>query len=388
MRIENLSRFIVFSVIGSVALMPLLVLPAMIGVLVDQANLSESMAGWSASLNFIGAAAIGLLMSLRIHHLNLRQVGTLALALAFLAGLAAAFTAGPTITFLVVRTIGGVVLGAAYIAAASSFARYDGYERGFGVFVTLQFIISGMGLYIVPVFSAELGARGLFFAFAALDLVALTLARYLPDEVAAGERNDKSKSELHVLFTLAAILAIAGFALFEAANNVQFTYIERFGVSLNISEHQIGMSLLVASLAGIPGAFTIVVIGHRFGTIRPLTLGIAISISGMLILLSSKTYLWYFIGGCFMGFSWAYCLPYIQSLLASLDRKGSAIAAGTSFSTLGSALGPGAAALVVTGGKYGNVFMLSIALFVITFVCFVYAARHRKAEQFGETNDH
>jgi len=379
MRIENFSRFAMFSVIGSVTLMPLLVLPAMIGVLVDQADMSESLAGWSASLNFMGAAAIGLLISLRIHHLNLRQVGTLALALAVVADLASAFMAGPTIAFLVVRTVAGVVLGAAYVATVSSFARYDGYERGFGVFVTLQFSISGSGLYVVPVFSDELGARGLFVVFAVLDFLALILARHLPDEIAAIKEHREPKSELRVLFTLAAILAIVGFSLFEAANNAQFTYIERFGVSLDISEHQIGIALLVGSLIGILGAFTIVVIGHRFGTIGPLTLGIAIAVSGLSILLGTETYFWYFVGGCFMGFSWAYCLPYIQSLLASLDRNGTAIAAGTSFSTLGSAIGPGFAALVVGGGNYGNVFTLSIALFVITFVCFFYASRHRDA---------
>ncbi len=379
MRIENFSRFTMFSVIGSVTLMPLLVLPAMIGVLVDQANMSESLAGWSASLNFLGAAAIGLLISLRIHHLNLRQIGTLALALAVVADLASAFMAGPTTAFLVVRTIAGVVLGAAYVAAVSSFARYDGYERGFGIFVTLQFTISGLGLYLVPVFSDELGARGLFVVFAMLDILALFLARHLPDEIAAIKEHRESKSELRVLFTLAAILAIVGFSLFEAANNAQFTYIERFGVSLDISEHQIGIALLVASLIGIPGAFTIVVIGHRFGTIGPLTLGITIAVSGLLILLGAETYFWYFTGGCFMGFSWAYCLPYIQSLLASLDRNGTAIAAGTSFSTLGSAIGPGFAALIVGGGKYGNVFTFSIALFVVACVCFFYASLHRDA---------
>ncbi|MCK5497385.1 MAG: MFS transporter, partial [Hyphomicrobiaceae bacterium] len=303
MRIENFSRFTMFSVIGSVTLMPLLVLPAMIGVLVDQANMSESLAGWSASLNFLGAAAIGLLISLRIHHLNLRQIGTLALALAVVADLASAFMAGPTTAFLFVRTIAGVMLGAAYVATISSFARYDGYERGFGIFVTLQFTISGLGLYLVPVFSDELGARGLFVVFAMLDILALFLARHLPDEIAAIKEHRESKSELRVLFTLAAILAIVGFSLFEAANNAQFTYIERFGVSLDISEHQIGIALLVASLIGIPGAFTIVVIGHRFGTIGPLTLGITIAVSGLLILLGAETYFWYFTGGCFMGFS-------------------------------------------------------------------------------------
>jgi MFS family permease len=132
--------------------------------------------------------------------------------------------------------------------------------------------------------------------------------------------------------------------------------------------------LLVASLLGIPAAFTMVVVGLRFGTLRPLTLGIALSLAGLAVLLSSASYAMYFAGGCLMGFSWAFCLPYIQSLLASLDRSGSAIAAGTSLSTLGSALGPGLAALVIGEQSYGNVFMLSVALFFLSCIGFWHSA--------------
>jgi len=375
-QIRNLSRFLAFSVIGSIALMPLLVLPAMIGVLVDQAGLSESMAGWAASLNFFGSAAIGLLLSLRIHHLNLRRVGTIALSLAILADLASALTAGPTPLFLAVRTTAGIMLGAAYVTSAASFPRFDDYERGFGLFVTLQFIISGLGLYVVPVYSDLLGAHGMFAGFAVLDAVALALVRHLPEQIPARQSGAQKRTELRVLLTVAAVLGILGFALFECANNAQFTYVERFGVSLGLSHHDIGLSLLIASLIGIPGAFTIVILGHRFGTLGPLTLGIGIGVAGLLVLIGTRSYAGYFAGCCCLGFSWAYCLPYIQSLLASLDRKGSVIAAGTSLSTLGDALGPGAAALVVGGGAYARVFALSLGLFVVTCVFFFYAARH------------
>jgi len=366
-------------------MMPLLVLPAMIGVLVDTADMSESFAGWSASIKLLGGAAIGLLLAIRIHHLNLRKVCAIALALAVVCDLASAFFAGPTTIFLIARGVTGVAMGAAYISAIASFARFDDYERGFGLFVTLQFILSGFGLYLVPVYSQELGASGLFLVFAMLDLMALALTRFLPNEIAANRQSETPPPELRVLLTVSTVLAILGFALFEAANNAQFTYIERFGVALDLSEHQIGIALLVASLIGIPGAFTIVVVGHRFGTIGPLMFGIAIAIAGLTILINASNYQWFFVGGCFMGFSWAYCLPYIQSLLASLDRDGSAIAAGASIAILGSALGPGAAAVVVTGGNYIRVFMMAILLFVVAIVSFLIASRHRNQEPSGQS---
>lgn len=379
MEIVHLRRFLAFSIVGTVTLMPLLVLPAMIGVLVDNAGMSDSTAGWSASVNFFSSAVVGLLMAVRVHRMNLRQVATVALALAAVADLISAFTAGETTAFFAARILAGLVLGAAYIASVSSFARYDGYERGFGLFVTLQFIVSGIGLYVVPVYADEMGAVGLFSGFAVLDCLALLLAQFLPSAKAAESIQGESASELKILLTVSALLAIFGFAVFEAANNAQFTYIERFGVALGISDQSVGFSLLIASLIGIPGAFSIVIIGQRFGTLAPLTLGIAIATGGLIILYNAESYGAYLVGGCCMGFSWAFCLPFIQSLLATIDRKGSAIAAGTSFSTFGSAIGPGMAAIVVTGGRYANVFLLSIGLFAVTLVVFLYADRARKS---------
>lgn len=375
MRIPNLRPFLAFSFIGTVCLMPLLVLPAMIGVLVDYAGMSDSSAGWSSSAHFFAAAAVGLLLSVRMHHINLRQITTWALALAVIADSASAFTAGESALFFSARIIAGVMLGASYICSVAAFARYEGYERGFGLFVTLQFIVSGLGLYLVPVYADQIGAGGLFAGLAVLDVVALLLARFLPSAKADHLGAHPPQSEIKTLLTMTAILAVLGFAIFEAANNAQFAYIERFGVALDIPPEKIGFSLLIASLIGIPGAFAVVVIGQRFGTLGPLLFGIAIAIAGLITLINAETYNTYFIGSCCMGFSWAYCLPFIQSLLASIDRNGSAIAAGSSLSTFGSALGPGIAAVVVTGGRYENVFLLSMGLFAATVAAFVYADR-------------
>ncbi len=357
--------------------MPLLVLPAMVGVLVDQAGMSDSIAGWSASLNFFGAAAIGLAMAFRMHHLSLRQVAVAGLVIAVVADLASAALVGSGTAFLAARLVAGVGLGAAYVCAASAFPRYEDYDRGYGLFVTLQFIVSGVGLYLVPVFSDELGARGLFVVFALLDLLALSFARGLPGKAGASGDAARKRTEMGILLTLAAIAGIAGFTLFEAANNAQFTYIERFGVAQGLDEHRIGIALLFASLIGIPGAFAIVLLGHRFGTLRPLIAGISLAIAGLLVLMAAPSYAGYVAGGCCLGFSWAFCLPYIQSLLADLDRRGSVIAAGTSLSTLGSAVGPGLAATAVAGGHYARVFMLAILIFVLALIGFVISARYR-----------
>ena len=79
--------------------------------------------------------------------------------------------------------------------------------------------------------------------------------------------------------------------------------------------------------------------------------------------------------GICLGFAWAFCLPFIQALMASLDPNGSAIAAGASAATIGVAVGPGLAASVVEVGHYERVFMIAIALLIVSMVGFFISIR-------------
>ncbi len=370
MRIANLRQFYVCSVIGTASFLPLLVLPAMVNVLVDEAGLSESFAGWVASGNFVGFSAVALLMAFRMHRVDLRRLAGGALAIALAADAASAYLAAPTAAFLLVRFVTGAANGAVQIAALAAVARLDDPERGFGCVITLQFVVAALGCYVLPVYSAQLGATGMFLLFAACDLFALALARQLPGRAIHTATGTERRSERSVLFAGATLLALFGYAMFEAAATSQYTYLGRLGVSLAFSDNQIGTALMVASLAGIPGAFAIIAIGKRFGTIGPIATGIGIAIAGLVILLTSGSFAWYLTAGICLGFAWAFCLPFIQALMASLDRNGSAVAAGSSAATIGVAIGPGLAASLVEVGRYERVFAFAIALLLVSAMGF------------------
>ena len=370
MKIANLRQFSVYSVIGTVSFLPLLVLPAMVGVLVDEAALPESFSGWAASTNFFGFALVALLMAFQMHRVDLRRMATVGLAMALVADIVSAYFAAPTAAFLLIRFITGSANGAAQIAALSAVARLDDAERGFGLVTTLQFSVAALGCYILPIYSAELGATGMFLLFAACDLLALTLARHLPGRAIDEPASTQRRSERSILFSAGTLLALLGYGMFEAANTAQYTYLGRLGVAHAFSDHEVGTALMVASLAGIPGAFTIIVVGRRFGTIGPLAFGIGIAILGLVILISRGEFAWYLMAGICLGFSWAFCLPFIQSVMASLDPNGSAIAAGSAAGAVGVAAGPGLAAGVVGAGRYEHVFMVAIALLIVSIAGF------------------
>jgi predicted MFS family arabinose efflux permease len=303
------------------------------------------------------------------------------LAIAVLADVLSAQFAAASAAFLLIRFTTGLASGAAQIAAISAIARFDNVERGYGLFAMLQFIVAGLGCYILPVYSAELGAKGMFLLFAACDLLALALARALPGRAIDDWTGAERRTERSVLFTAVTILALIGYGMFEAANTAQYTYLERLGVALAFSNEKIGTALMIASLAGIPGAFAIVVIGRRFGTIGPLAFGIGVAILGLILLISGGTFAGYLVAGVCLGFSWAFCLPFIQTLMASLDPNGSAVAAGTSAATIGIAVGPGLAASVVAVGHYQRVFLVAIALLIMSITGFFFSVRKTQPQR-------
>jgi len=374
-RVTLLGRFGIYSLIGTISLLPLLVLPAMIGTLVDESLLGEARAGWSASLNFFGGAAAALVMALRMHRLDLRRIAILAFLVAAAGDIVSAFSTNQPMLFLSVRLLAGIGAGAAYTVVVAAFARLPDVDRGYGLFVTLQFIVSGIGLYLLPVYSAALGVEGMFLSIAALEIFALALLRHLPGRASDSPSFGGRKTELHVLLSWATLLGALGFAIYEAANTAQFTYLERLGVFLALSDQQIGSALLIASLAGIPGAFAIVLLGSRYGRMAPLSAGIGLSLCGLFALMTGGSFGSYLLGASLMGFSWAFCLPYIQGLLASLDPHGSAVAAGAASSTIGGSIGPALAALALGGGSYTHVLGLAMCLLLVALASFWLASR-------------
>ncbi|MSQ98253.1 MAG: MFS transporter [Xanthomonadales bacterium] len=375
-----LRRFGLLSVIGCITLMPLLVLPAMVGTLIDETTLTETQAGWSASLNFLGGAIIAGLMALRMHRLDLSKVAAIGLLVAAIGDGLSGFSTGHAPVFLFARFCTGVGAGAAYTAVLAAFARLPEVDRGYAVFVTLQFTISGLGLFLLPVFSQWLGARGMFLSIAALDVIGLAFSSSLPGRAVQNEAIEGGRTELHVLLAWTTLLGALGFLIFEAALVAQYTYIERVGVSLALTDQQVGTALLVASLAGIPGALSIALLGARVGRVGGLSFGVAVAIAGLIIMISADMistvqFLPYVLGAAMISFAWAFCLPYIQGLMAALDPHGSAAALGSASSTIGGAIGPGLAALVVGTGVYQHVMMFTIALLLLALTSFFIASR-------------
>lgn len=355
-------RIVRLAVLGSISILPLLILPAMVGALVDYADFSEAAAGWAAAVGAAGSALTAIAVALRIRHLDPQRLAVVGLVmLATFDGASALVGELPAWLFLALRTLSGVGSAAAYAAVMTSFAAMPNAERGYGVFVVLQFALSAVGLYFLPMALPAMGASGMYVGLSLTAVAGLSQTRTVIHRERAVE---DTAIELHMLLKPAAVLVMLGIGLFETANNMHFTYAERIGVSFSIPGFRIGEILGVATILGIPAGMAVVWLGNRFGELGPILLALAAAVAGLVLLMNFSGTTIYTISMCALSVAWAFGLPFFQAFEARLDPGGSVVVAGGFFTSAGAALGPAFAALLVGPGSYAGVLVASTGIYI------------------------
>ena len=371
---QSPKRTSLISLLGCVSLMPLLVLPILVGAYVDELGLGESGAGWVASAGFLGSAIGALGLAFRIHHLNLRRLATYSLLLmAVTDGLSIFAASLPLVVLILLRLISGIAAAAVYGSVMSAFAAWREPDRAYGFFMALQFAVSAAGLYGLPFLMPYIGIEGIFMLFMVMDVAGLAVAAQLPGLGERAERIKGLKLEWQIILTVTALACLLAIGLFETAQMAHFTYIERIGVAIDLTPGQIGMALGISSVLGIPAAFAVTWLGSRFGYFKPIAVAMAVQVSSVILLMQADNFAQFLLVVCMFATSWAFILPYFQAIEASIDPGGSVVVAGSFATGAAGFLGPAGAALLVLPGDYSRMlFAIIICLLVsIIFTRFV-----------------
>jgi predicted MFS family arabinose efflux permease len=368
-------RMLWMGILGSITVLPVLILPNLVGSVVDELGFTETQASTAASLNFVAGAIIALVMAFNIRSLNLQKVAVISLFLAAISDFLSGYTGDNVYLFMTMRALAGLGQGAAYTAVMSSIARTGDPDRGYGILMTMQFGISAIGLYLIPLVLSLAGIQGMFIGLAAMDLIGIFMAyKLIPSKRGIDsnlhDENDLSQVEWKVIFGGAAIMVILGLCFLETAMTAQFSFTERVATQrLGMEPEAVGSILAIASLLSIPGGFGCVLLGTRYGRSIPLFMGLATSIVGVTLLAMAQDPLMYAISAYILGFTWAFTLPYYQAAQAALCPHGSIVAAGSFSGTMGNAAGPGLAGMAVLIGGYNAVLLMAGAMLLISILC-------------------
>ena len=366
--VRALLTMIAFSMVGNTVLV---VQPMVVGGLVDLLHFSEREAGFVAAAELLGFSLASLSLLTFVHKVNRRVMALTGVAIVVVVDVIAC-TIKTFPPMLVLRFMAGAGSATAYAIFPTLAAASSRPERVFGIVNATSIAYAGVFVWLAPKILQLWHLPGIFLTMAALALfVSPTISwtpansgdRTMPGAVRVAGARRRTKLNPNIAMLLGVI-----FFLYIGHGGI-WAYQERIGVAAGLAKEQIG-NLLGSSMLiwGVAGSLLATWLGLAIGRIWPQIISLGASILAALLLVLGAGALTYGVACALIAFSWFYGLPYQTGLLALFDPKGRANIGGVLMSTLGSALGPTLAAILLGYGGHVAIGAMAGVSYVICLV--------------------
>jgi len=334
------------------------ILPILIGAIVDQLALDRSMVGWITFSNISALAIGGLAATLLIGKVRLLHLIRLACVGLILFDLASVWCDSAA-SLLLIRFFSGLAGGVLYASSLASFSALKDSIKAFSIYIISYAVISGVALFLLPYFIEDQGFQVGFYTLAGMALISLIFSGVIVQFESGLESKDFNS--LHSLFkNRLVVLSLLSYFLLQLAGGVTYTYTERIAKEAGQPVEFIGLSLSLGALVSVFGAFAVIKMGNRFGQKWPIIIAMMLMAISIATLFRSEFALVFIGGSCMMGAFWSVLIPYYQQMQGRFDMLGRIVTVGTVVNMAGRAVGPALAALFLGASDFENILYLSL----------------------------
>lgn len=357
------------------------IMAALVAGLRDAAGFTAQQAGLVAAANVYGAALGGLIAVFTVKHLPWRRTAMVLLLILIALDLACIRIAAPT-ALVAVRVVhglaGGLLVGTGY----SLIARTDLPERAFGALFFLQFGLGGVGVAIIPSLVPVFGVRALFVTLAAFSAVTLATLPLLPEFPARRISNSAGAGPVEPRYSRAALGASLGAVfLFQTANMSFVAFAIDVGRQFGHTTRFVSGSLGISQWVALLGPLAVMLLGERFGRLRPLIIAITANALAKAAFVHGDSAAVFLGAGMLTALSIAFAMPYLLSVCAAFDPSGRTATLGGFFSKLGLATGPAVGAFILQSrGAQALVLFAAATTVASALVCGI-ATRYLERKQ-------
>lgn len=372
---HSLTQTTLISAIYPVGPAAIILMPLIVGGLIDSYGFSDQQAGAVAT-----AEGLGLVLGLLTAALWVRSVGWRSALLAGLAIYAGLNFGSPLIEghtgIVVLRALSGFVGGGVFAIVVAALGDNREPDRAFGIAQAVQGLVMGALFVWAPALMSDAGINSLFYLMAFLALIAMLFLPRFPRYgiVDAGldtRGNTNDASHLAPIALYAGLFG--GFAYYLAVFGF-WGFIERMGVQAGLEETTIGYALGVSQLAAIFGALLAAAAAQKFGRVIPMLIALIGQLWVLWVLVGQFSAWAFYAGACLYQGLYVMATAYQLGVIAQLDSKGKFIVVMTALQGLGAALGPSIAAGLISDGDYSGINMAAAATLIVSLGLFLYLA--------------
>ena len=373
---------------GVIATLVFLTLPILVAGLAEQFGWVDREVGWLAAADMGGSALASLVMAAFISRVDWKKSVRVAIVFVIAGNLISIFVESLSL-MLLVRVLTGVSNGVILSVVFAELCRSSNPDRYFGVYVFTQLSLQVLLLPLMPEAIAWGGMTVVFVFLAAASAASSLLVRYFPGPLATREIPGTPAQLLETgeaeRVRTWGVLALAAQGLYFLAPAAIWGYFESIGESFSLSMGSVGDALGLAAIAGIAGGVVVMVLGNRFGRIRSMGLGTAISVLAVWLLMTGSGFYGFLIAAALVNFSWNYTFPYQMGTLALFDRNGSIAVLSLLVQTFGLSFGPLLASFLVIGGDFAPILVTCMACYLVSLLLFYISSLHGARKKSAKT---
>ena len=352
----------------TLALLPITILPLLIGTWVDHLGASATRAGVIGAAELGGMALASFALAPRMHLLSRRRVAVAA-GLGVLLTHAVSAAVADLDLLLAVRVLAGLCAGSVLASASAAIAGAREPERMFAWTGVLGGILAAAVLVATPLAIERAQTPGAFVALALVTAASLPFLLLLPAR--ARDRTFEAEAEPPRAGSRAALALLAAGALMAVAQGAIWAFSERIGGAVQLSPRAIGWVLGGATLMGIGGSVLAGILGLTRGRGGPLLFGYAGCAVSIALVASASGGAAFSVGQLALALTFNFTSPYLMGLAAALDPQGRISAALSGALLVGAGIGPGLAGVVVEWGAFAALGGVSVLVTGISAVLLV-----------------
>jgi MFS family permease len=351
------------------------IMPLVIGGAAESRGLVESQLGFAAAAFMGGLALVNFTGFAWIRRFDWRVLVVSGNALA-----AFAFVI-PIMLFsypvwLACNLAAGMATGVSYGVSIASLGDTREPERNFALAYAAQTFLSAGLIFALPRLNLgpDLFVTGQGIT-AALMLGGIALALILPRR---GTKTGVVASSSKRGFSLpgkALVFALLVLFLNVMAEGAIWAFIERIAVSGGLTTTFAASAMAFSFFASGAGSIVAATIATRFGSATPFLVAVCLSIASVWVLWLSAGEWVFFAGVMLFALAWNLGSPYRMALATRADNTGRFSTFVPAMQTLGAAIGPAIAGLLVVDGSFVFVYLMSTTAWIMTIGLFLAAAR-------------
>jgi MFS family permease len=342
--------------------------PLIVGALIDQYGFTPREAGFVAGIEMLGIGFAAFLVGIFGPSWRRRAIVRTGAALGIV-GSAVPLVAGLYPAVLGLRLVAGLGCGLIAGVVLSTLGMTRDPDRTFGLYFLTIYLLSALLFPASSVSIQWLGADGGYLLLAALLLSALASARVFPDTaLVPPAKSDGGR----LAFPLGgALLSLSVSVSFWVGLGAFVAFSERLALDRGITGPQIAGVLAFAQFASIAGAITASMLHTRLGRALPTLGAMACALAGFVLLGRTAGFTGFAAAVLLIYYAWPLFLAYLNGTMSVQDRAGRIVALSVTSQTVGMAIGPAVAGVLVTSHGYSAVVALGLATSIVAMALLV-----------------